>query len=100
MNKVENKLRVLHFPQIGGCRKAFTVDVKDEEEAYFAVTLMANQHSWLFNHNIIPDFSNAIIVEMWDDSLDDDRQPYGWCNYWNEEEQMEWDEFEETYLKK
>lgn len=41
---------------------------------------------------MIPDYSNAIIVEVFDEEL-------GWTDYWNESECMEWDEFKETYFE-
>lgn len=34
MNNVMNKLRVVHFPQVG-INKSFKVEVKDEEQAFF-----------------------------------------------------------------
>lgn len=35
-----------------------------------------------------------------DESIDEETgKPYGWSNYWNEEECMEWDEVEETYFQ-
>ena len=97
MKTVKNKLRVLHFAQVP-C-KPFIVNVKDEIEAKKIFDVLAEQHLFLYKQNIIPDYSNAIVVEMWDDELDADEDGSKWCNYWNEEEMMEWEEFEETYLK-
>lgn len=88
MKQATNKLRVSHFPQIP-C-KPFIVEVKDEEQASLIVNTLANQHLFLFDNNFIPDYSNVIIVEMLEDGE--------WISYWNEEELMEFDEFEETYL--
>jgi len=90
MIKVSNKLRVKHFPNIP-C-KPFTVDVKDEVEAYLIENTLANQHLFLFENNFIPDYSNIITIVMWDEEEMD------WVDYWNEEEMMEWDEFVDTYL--
>lgn len=89
MKKVQNKLRVSHFPQIP-C-KPFTVEVKDEEQAHLLVETLANQHLFLFDNNFIPDYANIITVEMFEGGE--------WVDYWNEEELMEFDEFVETYLK-
>ncbi len=97
MQNVTNKLRVVHFPQVGSCRKSFTVEVKDEQEAYKIMTVLANQHLWLEKNRIIPDYSNAIFVEMWDDDIDGEGTA-GWCDYNNFEECMDWREFEEEYL--
>jgi len=99
MKNVTNKLRVVHFPQVGSCKESFNVEVKDEEQAYFAINLLANQHLWLEKNRIIHDYSNSIFVEMYDNCIDEETgNPYGWGNYWNEEESMEWDEIEETYF--
>ena len=94
MKKVTNKLRVLHYPQIP-CQPFF-VDVKDEEEAYLIMNVLADQHLFLYDNNIIPDYSNAINVVMW--GVDGDGNP-DWVDYYNEEEEMDFDEFEITYLK-
>lgn len=91
MNKVNEKLRVHHYPQIP-C-KPFVVDVKDEVEAKKVMDVLINQHCFLFENKIIPDYSNVIMVLMWNEEEND------WLSYWNEDEQMEWDEFEKTYLK-
>ena len=99
MKNVTNKLRVVHFPQVGSCKESFKVEVKDEEQAYFTINLLANQHLWLEKHRIIPDYSNSIFVEMYNENIDEETgKPYGWCNYWNEDECMEWEEVEETYF--
>ncbi len=94
---VKNKLRVHHYPQIP-C-KPFIVDVEDEKEASKIIKVLADQHLWLFENRIIPDYSNVIQVVMWDETLDNEGDLLGdWTDYWNEQEGMEWDEFEETYL--
>lgn len=93
MKLVTNKLRVLHFPNIP-C-KPFIIEVKDEIEAKKIIDVLAAQHLWLYENNFIPDYSNIIMVEMFDDSEKDMEE---WENYWNEDELMEWDEFEQTYL--
>jgi len=92
MRKVENQLRVSHFAQIP-CQP-FTVEVESEEQAYFVSELLANQHLFLFENNIIGDYSNVISIDMWDESEQE------WTDYYNEEESMDFEEFSETYLKK
>jgi len=100
MKNVKNTLRVVHFPQLGSKAGFFEVAVKDEEQAYFTINLLANQHLWLFENKVIPDYANIISVEMFDDSIDEETgKPYGWSNYYNKDECMEWDEFVETYLE-
>lgn len=99
MKKVTNKLRVVHFPQVGTKVGFFEVDVVDELEAKKIMDVLANQHLWLFKNKVIPDYANIIAVEMWDESIDEEtNQPYGWSNYFNEEEGMEFDEFIDSYL--
>lgn len=85
-----NMLRVVHFPQVGSLKECFLVPVKDEEQAALIVNTLAAQHLWLEKKNVIPDYSNAIMVEMFEDGE--------WIDYYNHEEEMEWDEFEETYF--
>lgn len=100
MKKVTNKLRVVHFPQIGSCKKCFTIEVKDEEEAFLICYVLAMQHLWLEKNRIIPDYSNSIFVEMYDEDIDEEtQQPYGWVDYYNDEECMEFSEIEEMYFK-
>jgi len=88
--KVPNKLQVRHDAQIP-C-KPFCVDVKDEYEAKKIVDVLANQHLFLFEQKIIPDYANAITVVMWNE---EDKE---WEDYYNEAESMEWWELEEEYL--
>lgn len=95
MKLVKNKLRVSHFPQIP-C-KAFEVQVKDEHEAKKILDVLANQHLFLLDQKIIHDYSNIIIVEMFEEDCDGEENP-GWNDYYNDEENMFWEEFEEKYL--
>lgn len=98
MKLVDKVLRVCHFPQVP-C-KPFIVMVKNEEEAHKIETVLVEQHQFLFEQNIIPDYSNGITVEMWDNDMEPDEKGEKWTDYFNEEEDMEWDEFVDTYLKK
>jgi len=95
MINVKNKLRVLHYPQVP-CTPFF-VDVKDEEQAYLIQETLANQHLFLFDNNMIPDYANSIEVVMWEEDSDGEGNP-DWISYYNEEEGVEWDEFVEEYL--
>ena len=99
MKKVQNKLRVVHFPQIGSCRQSFKVEVKDEEQAHLIRETLADQHLWLEKNNIIPDYSNTVFVEMYDADFNDETgEAFGWCDYWNEEECMDFDDLIEAHL--
>lgn len=81
------KLQVWHFPQMP-C-PAFTVDVKDEYEAIKMINTLADQHIWLFQNKLIPDYCNNLTVMMWEKGE--------WVDYYNYEEKMEWDDFETSY---
>jgi hypothetical protein len=97
MIKINNKLRVCHYPQVP-C-SPFIVEVKDEESAHLIKETLANQHLFLYNNNIIPDYSNMISVEMWDENSDGEGTAE-WVDYYNEFEAMDFDEFVESYIKK
>lgn len=83
------RLQVHHYPQMLSVTKAFIVDVKDEYEALKMINTLADQHIWLFQHQLIPDYCNSFNVVMWDGKE--------WVDYWNEEEQMNWDDLEAVY---
>jgi hypothetical protein len=87
------KLRVTHFPQVGSLRKGFSVEVSTPIEAFIVAETMAFQHLWLEENNVIPDFSNVIIVSQWNE----DEQE--WEDFWDDEEMMEWDEYVREILK-
>ncbi len=90
MKNITHKIRVTHIPQVP--MQGFSVEVKNEREAYLLENTLANQHLFLLENNVIPDYSNAIFIEMFEDGY--------WCDYYNEDEGMEWDEFVETYKDK
>jgi len=90
MKPVNKKLRVEHYPQIP-C-EPFFVDVKDEQQAWFVKNLLADQHLFLYNNNIIPDYANVICVVMWDEEDNE------WVDYYNEEEEMDFDEIKNEYF--
>lgn len=95
MNKVTNKLRVAHYPQVPS--KPFTVNVKDEEQAYLVMKALSDQHIFLYKENMIPDYSNVVCVDMWDENADWEWNPW-WIDYFNDEEWMDFDEFSDNYL--
>lgn len=94
---VKKRLRVVHYPQIP-C-KPFEVDVDDEWDAFKIMNTLADQHLFLFENNFIGDYANGINLIMWDDDVDPDEYNTKWVDYWNEHENMEWEEFHQTYLK-
>jgi len=88
---VSNKLRVVHIPQVGvNGSDSFIVEVDNEKEANLVVNTIANQHLWLFENNYIPDYSNALFVEMYENDE--------WVDYYNNELDLTWGEYEE-YLE-
>lgn len=90
VKKVTNKLQVCHFAQIP-C-EPFVVDVADETEAKKIMDILADQHLFLLDKKIIPDYANIVCVCM----LDDDEV---WVDYWNKDEQMGWDDFDNEFLQ-
>lgn len=97
MKNTDNKLRVVHIPQLRSVKKSFNVEVKDEEQANLVVNTLAGQHLWLLDNNIIHDYSNAIFVEMWDEDTDGNGTP-GWMDYHNEYEGLNFGEFAAAYF--
>lgn len=95
MQNVKNKLRVLHYPQFP-C-EPFIVDVKDEEQAFLIRETLANQHLFLYKNKFIPDYANMILVSMWDEDYDGEGNA-DWVDYYNEFEDMDFDEYAEKYL--
>lgn len=93
--KVSNKLRVLHYLQIPSM--PFTVDVKDEREAYTVMEALADQHLFLLANDLIEDYSNAVMVVMWDDDSDGNGNG-DWVDYYNNAEEMDFDELVKTYF--
>lgn len=83
------RLQVWHYPQIN--HGAFKVDVKDEYEAIKIIETLADQHCWLFKNKFIPDYANSFIVQMWDEDIS------RWVDYWNDKEDMNWEDFEAVY---
>ena len=84
MQLINKPLQVWHYPQIP-C-DPFKIDVKDEWEALKIGNILADHHLFLYNNNIIQDYSNAIEVVMYENGE--------WVSYINDEG-MDWDEMGE-----
>lgn len=82
------KLRVCHYCQIP-C-KPFIVKVDNEKEAYLVEQALTNQHLFLYENNIIPDYCNAITVDMLVDNE--------WENF--EKDELDWDQYKEEHFNK
>ena len=95
MELTKNKLRVCHFPQIP-C-KPFIVYVSNEREAYLVEQALINQHCFLLDEKIIPDYSNIISVEMYTGTTEPNESDDDWITYFNDDEMLEWEEFCEVF---
>ena len=86
MKQTNNKLRVIHYPNIP-C-EFFFVEVKDEDEALLIKETLADQHLFLFDNGFIPDYTNHISVQMMNNGV--------WVEYCNEFSELEFDDFIEN----
>lgn len=82
MKTIDKPLRVVHIPQVP--MKGFEVLVSNEWEAFLISATLAYQHLFLYTNEVIPDYSNAIFVEMYEEGE--------WVDYWNDEELMDWED--------
>ena len=83
-------LRIYHYPQIG--MEPYYQEVKDEKEALRIINILADHHLYLFNHNVIYDYTNIFGVEMYDSY---DVEELVWGDYYNEVMDIDWKEVEE-----
>lgn len=84
------RLLVYHYAQVP-C-EPFKVEVDSIEKAMLLEEVLAKQHCFLFDQNIIPDYCNVITVQMWNE----DKQDWSNCD----EEGNDWDTLQELYLEK
>ena len=89
---VEFKLRVVHYPNIAYKKEPYIQEVSNEFEAKVVLDTLANQHLYLLENGFIIDYSNLIYIEMFHH---DDNE---WIDYYNDFENMDWEEFSEEYL--
>lgn len=64
MTVLDHPFRVLHYPQIP-C-KPFVAPARTFEEAIAISYQFSMQHLWLFAKRMIPDYSNVVVVQVWD----------------------------------
>lgn len=69
------KLRVAHMPQVP-C-KAYTVEVKDLQEAKLISDILADYDIFQYENNIKPDYANATFIEEYDES---EKEWIGWSD--------------------
>lgn len=91
MELVKNKLRICHYAQVP-CEPYIVENIKDEYEAAKIADILAYQHLFLREKRIIPDYSNVITIEMFDEEEQE------WVDYWNDKEYMDWEELYNTYI--
>ena len=97
MKLVKHKLRVCHIPQIPMNpfqvpMSPFIVEVNNEREAYLMVNALTEQHLFMLDEKVIPDYCNHIYVEMLEDGE--------WCDYYNDSDYgFEWEDFCEEYCE-
>jgi len=96
MKGINQRLRVVHIPQVP--MKGFVVEVKNEREAFLLEKTLAEQHIFLYENNVIPDYSNVIFVEMWDEGVEPDENGEKWSDYYNEFHMMEWEGLKEEFI--
>jgi Superinfection exclusion gene product 17 len=84
------KFKLYHYPQVP-C-EPFTVEVDSIEKAMLLEKVLAEQHCFLFDQNIIPDYCNVITVQIWNEDEDD------WWDY--DDEGNDWDALQEFYFEK
>jgi hypothetical protein len=69
------KLRVAHFPKIP-C-KPFYVEVQDLQQAKLISDALARYDLFQYNNRIKPDYSNATVIEQWDE---EEQDWLSWCD--------------------
>lgn len=88
---INGQLRVYWIPQVP--MKSFNILVKSLEEARLLLDVLAEYDIFQFNNRIKPDFCNAGGLQIWDDSLDPDKNGERWCDWYDEETGMDFDEY-------
>lgn len=56
--------RVMHIPQVPGA--PFIAPARSVAEAAAIAATLAAQHLWLLEKGIISDYSNVIMIQVWD----------------------------------
>ncbi|MCY7861089.1 hypothetical protein MOD67_13765 [Bacillus licheniformis] len=74
---MSKKLRVSHFPQVP-C-KPFTVEVSSLKEAKLLYDVFANYDQFQLENRIKPDYSNATVIEQYDEEEKE------WISWYDEE---------------
>jgi hypothetical protein len=91
---MENKLRVVQHVN----DRIFCYTVKDEEQAFLLINVLSEYELHLSNIGKIGDDCNSLLwVEMFETQPDGTQE---WVNYYNDELDMDWDEYVENHLSK
>lgn len=67
----DKKLRVVHLPNVGVVTNNYVVDVKDLDEAYKVMNVIAYYDLFLLEEGLREDFSNAMFLEEYDEEEKD-----------------------------
>jgi len=79
MEPKEGDLQVWWIPQVP--MKAFTVLVKNVDEAKLLIETLAKYDAFQYRHNIKPDYSNAGGLNVFENGE--------WCEWYDEENDMD-----------
>lgn len=94
----DKQLRVWWIPQVP--MESFDVLVDDLKQAKLLLDTLAKYDAFQFEHNVKPDYSNTGGLTIWDESLEPDEDGLKWCDWYDDETGMDFDEYcEEGLLK-
>lgn len=75
---VAHPYRVLHFPQVP-C-EPYVAPARTFDEAIAISENLSLQHLFLYENKFIPDYSNIVVIQVWDGEewvdMDEDSVPY------------------------
>lgn len=85
------QLRVWWIPQIP--MKPFEVLVDDLKQAKLLLDTLADYDAFQYENDIKPDYSNTGGLTIWEEDLDPDEDGLKWCDWYDEETGMDFDEY-------
>ena len=92
------QLRVWWIPQVP--MKPFNVLVNNLEEANLLLNALADYDIFQYENNVKADYCNMGGLSIWDEDIDEDDLGEKWRDWYDEEEDMDFDEYRETLLKR
>lgn len=88
LQMIDNSLRVVQ--SFDGETEPYIVDVEDEKEACLVYQTLRDNYKFMRDKGIVNPIYFSVNVEM--------RVNDYWLDYFNEKEDMSWDEFYENYF--